>query len=287
MLDVGERNPVFQGIDSKYREMSEHGRNTRGRVKVSRVFRTGLVSVTFRNLAPEAIVAAAQEASLEGIEWGGDVHVPPEDVEQAERVTEMTKAAGLEIPSYGSYFRLAEQPVETFEPVLRTATILGAPNIRVWAGRLGSAQADATYHERARSDARRIAEMAAEAGITLSYEYHRNTLADSHEATLQLLNDVGRADVHTYWQPETDRSLEENKEALTALLPHLSHIHVFHWVGNERRALAEGADVWNEYFQTIRSTGRQHWALLEFVANDSLDSFRQDAATLNRLVQSA
>lgn len=249
------------------------------------VLRTGLVSVTFRKLPPSKIVELARDAALEGIEWGGDVHVPPDDPSQAERVAQLTREAGLDIPSYGSYFRLAEQDVEEFEPVLRTAKVLGAPNIRVWAGRQGSRDADAAYHKRVRLDSRRIAEMAADVGLTVSYEFHRNTVADTNEATLALLADVNRANLYTYWQVQTDLSHPGNQDALQSLLPSLSHVHVFHWVESERRLLAEGEEAWTDYVRIIRSTGRDHWLLLEFVKEDSVEALRHDAATLKSLVR--
>ena len=38
---------------------------------------TGLVSVTFRDKTPEEIISTVKQCGLEGIEWGGDVHVLP------------------------------------------------------------------------------------------------------------------------------------------------------------------------------------------------------------------
>lgn len=45
--------------------------------------KTGLVSVTFRQKSVEEIAALTAEAGLSGVEWGGDVHVPPGDREAA------------------------------------------------------------------------------------------------------------------------------------------------------------------------------------------------------------
>ncbi len=39
----------------------------------------GLVSVTYRALPPAEIIALTAAAGLKGIEWAGDVHVPPND----------------------------------------------------------------------------------------------------------------------------------------------------------------------------------------------------------------
>ena len=35
----------------------------------------GLVSISFRNESPKAIIDASKAAGLRAIEWGGDVHV--------------------------------------------------------------------------------------------------------------------------------------------------------------------------------------------------------------------
>jgi hypothetical protein len=44
------------------------------------MIQTGLVSITFRQLSPPAIIDLVRQAGLEGIEWGGDVHVPHGDL---------------------------------------------------------------------------------------------------------------------------------------------------------------------------------------------------------------
>ena len=63
---------------------------------------TGLASVTLRSLPCEAVIKAAVDAELQGIEWGGDVHVAPGDVSWAHRVGGLTRDAGLRVVSYGS-----------------------------------------------------------------------------------------------------------------------------------------------------------------------------------------
>lgn len=42
-----------------------------------------LTSVTFRRMKPEEILRVAARAGIEGIEWGGDVHVPAGDLAAA------------------------------------------------------------------------------------------------------------------------------------------------------------------------------------------------------------
>src|SRR5262245_17804648 len=71
----------------------------------TRYLSLGLCSVTLRACSIDEVVAVAVGAGLECIEWGGDVHVPPGDLEAARRARSATSAAGLRVASYGSYWR--------------------------------------------------------------------------------------------------------------------------------------------------------------------------------------
>ena len=70
--------------------------------------KAGLVSITFRQLSAEKIVGLVSAAGLQGIEWGGDIHVPHGDVKRAEEVKRMTLDSGLEVSAYGSYYKFQE-----------------------------------------------------------------------------------------------------------------------------------------------------------------------------------
>ena len=101
------------------------------------MFKTGIVSVTYRHLSSDEIISAARAAGLEAIEWGGDIHVPPEKIDIARAVGEATREAGLEVVSYGTYYRLGESGRDfkvKFAEALAAANALGAPSLRIWAG---------------------------------------------------------------------------------------------------------------------------------------------------------
>ena len=247
---------------------------------------SGMVSVTFRALAPDAIMALVRQAGLGAIEWGGDVHVPPGHHDLAAAVRGASEAAGIRIVSYGSYYRVGHDDPAAFEPVLDTAARLGAPMLRVWAGRVGSAQADEAQRARVILDLRRIARLAATRGVTVSTEYHANTLTDTCESALQLLDAAGEPNLRTHWQPVPQRSDAQNLVELTCLLPHLGHLHAFHLVGRERRPLAEARDAWKAYLAVAARSGRDHAVLLEFVADDDPARFLEEAGTLSALLDS-
>lgn len=227
----------------------------------------GLVSVTFRQLTVPEIVALVGRAGLAAVEWGGDVHVP--DVAAARDTAARCADAGIEVAAFGSYYRAGAG--EPFEGVLATTLALGAPRIRVWAGRLGSAGEP----DRAGvvADLARVAEMAAAEGVTVCLEYHANTLTDTLESTVDLLAEVPA--VRPYWQPPIGVSAADALAAVVALRPVTAH--VFTWTDTGRRLpLAAGEALWRPVLSAMGSG----YALLEFVPDDDPAAFARDAATL-------
>ena len=93
------------------------------------IIKGGIVSVTFRQLSPERIISLVSEGGLSAVEWGGDVHVPHGDLATARDVGRWTRNAGLEVASFGSYYKAGESEEAglPFTSVLETASALGAP----------------------------------------------------------------------------------------------------------------------------------------------------------------
>lgn len=248
----------------------------------------GLVSITFRKLTPQEIVRLARQGKIRGIEWGGDVHVPHGDFARAAEVRRLTEEAGLAVSAYGSYYRLDRSESEglPFGKVLETALALGAAVIRVWAGAKASATADAGYRRRIVAESLRIADLAAREKVTVAYECHGNTLTDTNESALELLKAAQHPALSTFWQPPVDQAVDYCADGLKSVLPWLRHLHVFFWgMGTGSLPLAEGADRWKRYLRLAQSSGRDHFAELEFVRNESPEAFLEDAATLNRWLE--
>ena len=241
--------------------------------------KTGLVSVTFRQKSVEEIAALTAEAGLSGVEWGGDVHVPPGDREAARRAAQLTRQAGLEVLSYGSYYRC--QPGEDFTPVLESALALGAPRIRVWAGTKPWEEASPQEREALAVQLGQAVDQAAAAGLALGLEYHRGTATQTVSGALELLKEIRACNVSCYWQPNPELTKEEHLAEIDALLPFLSNIHVFSWTKESLRLpLAAGEDCWLSYLNRIREGGKNRALILEFVKDDSPEQFRADAKSL-------
>ncbi len=247
--------------------------------------RTGLVSVSFRGLAPNQIIALAVEAGLDSIEWGGDIHVPPGDLENAKSVGECTRAAGLSVACYGSYYRLTAAEPGMARTVVRTAKALGAPLIRVWAGNLGSAEAGKAHRATICRNAQRIADLAAEENIDIAFEYHGGTLTDDALSAKELLEAVGRKNVGTLWQPPVNMSVGDCIDSIRTVAPWIRNIHTFSWNGTERLPLAEGAEKWRACLNEINRLPGERSLMLEFVRGDDPDQLIEDAITLRKWIK--
>ncbi|WP_432799536.1 sugar phosphate isomerase/epimerase family protein [Poriferisphaera sp. WC338] len=256
------------------------------------MIRTGLVSITFRQLSSKKIIELVSKAGLDAIEWGGDIHVPHGNLDQARDVRKQTDDAGLQIAAFGSYYKVGESETEglSFDAVLDTTCELDAPRIRVWAGSKGTDAASSIHWEKVIADGKRIAEKAAAAGKQIAFEFHGNSLTDHAAAAIKLHNDINHDNVKMYWQPLSHNMPQDPKDDLAAILPILGDIHVFAWLRGQdehhptRLALQEGYTQWVSYFKMIKDAEHNCTAMLEFAKNDSPDQFLADAATLKQLL---
>lgn len=240
--------------------------------------RPGLCSVTLRHLPPSAVLTVAAEAGLACVEWGADVHAPAEPLPALEALGRSTRASGLEVASYGTYWRATDDHPT---PLLDAAEALGCRRLRIWAGTSGSAEADRDERRRVVAAVRRLADEAAVRGQELAFEHHDGTLADTVGSTLDLLDEVDRPNVGTYWQPRVGERTGTALEGLLALLPHLRGVHVFSWwPGAERLPLVDRADLWTAVVDVLEAAGQDLDLLLEFLPGDDEGRLAGEAAQL-------
>lgn len=247
------------------------------------MFKTGIVSVTFRQLSSADVISAAKSAGLEAIEWGGDIHVPPCSTENAKAVGEATRAAGLETVSYGSYYRLGGSMAD-FEAAKAAAEALGAPSIRIWAGSKNACDTSEAERTELVRELRDCADSAARQGKVVALEYHQGTLTSDAASAVRLAEEVGRGNLSLCWQPNQFLSFERNAEDLELVLPFVSNVHVFAWEGYERLHLREHRVRWGRYLDILAASGRNHALLLEFVPDDDPACLPIEAAQLKAFI---
>ncbi len=253
---------------------------------------TGVASVSFRDNSPEEIIRASKEAGLQGIEWGGDIHVPAGDVLRARQVRKMTEEAGLIVTSYGTYYHLGEaaNPTAAFGDVLQCAEALGVTIVRIWGGKKGSAQLSDAEFSSLVKEAQLLCDLAAEKGITVSLECHNNTITDEYHAALRFLEAVDRRNMTTYWQPNQNFDEAYNLDSITALAKYITNLHVFQIRSEPDGSitsfpLEDGTEVWHKYLSLAQQVASPHSALIEFVYDDKLETLAPTAATLTRWVK--
>jgi 3-dehydroshikimate dehydratase len=253
--------------------------------------RLGLVSVTFRKLPVLEIISLVRENGLSGIEWGGDVHVPHGDLKKAQEVSKQMHDAGLQTAGYGSYFRVGNRrdtPNPPFEAVLESAIALQTKTIRVWPGTIGSAEADQAYRQQVAEETRSICDKAQSGGITISFEYHANTLTDTNQSALNLIQAIDHPNLRTLWQPVGSIPQDQAVQGLKSILQWLSNVHVNHRdpVSKDRVLLKGGESAWKEFLKVIPPE-KDRWLLLEFTKGDSRENFAEDVTTLKQWTEAS
>jgi len=259
------------------------------------MIKSGLVSISFRKFSVEKILNMCETAQLDCIEWGGDMHVPHGDVALAGKVAKMSSDAGIEIASYGSYYKAGDSETSPenklyFQQVLDSATALGTKTIRVWAGKVKSAEISDEQRKIIVDDLLRIGEMAKKQNIKIGMEFHGGTLTDCNASAISLKQELSDdSNVDFYWQPGAGFSDSECLDGIKALAPRVNNIHTFQWTldseGNVVKNLLESAkNRWTNFLNEIAKDSKDHAAMLEFILDDSEENFYKDAAALKQII---
>lgn len=248
----------------------------------------GLVSATFKEESPAYVLAALQKADLHAVEWSEKWHIPAGDTALARDLRDRTLAQGADIAAYGSYYRLGENSdlAKDFLPSLRNAAALGAPLIRIWGGGKASAELDADTRRKLAAEAKTVSDMAADSGIKIALEWHKNTVTDTNESAMAFLDEAAADNLYCLWQPTVALNMDERCAGLDMLEARgrLLNLHVYYWLEGKRRPFAEGLDEWRCYLQHV-DREEKRYGLLEFVLNNTEEQFLADAAEWKRLLQ--
>lgn len=244
----------------------------------------GLTSISFRGLDYKEIIEICVENSVDTIEWGGDIHVPPGDLKQAKKIGETTRAKGIKTPSYGSYYRLSqnENVEQSFLEILDTAEALGAKIIRIWTASTKEVKDLKELCEDNIIELKIICKMAAKRNMMIGLEYHRGTLTETKDMTLRILEGVQMKNLWTYWQMNPDISHLERLGEIKLLKEYICSVHVFYWIPGKdkdiRLPLFKGRQYWEEYWEVLKDCNCP--GILEFVKDDQIAQLQEDIKEL-------
>ncbi len=241
---------------------------------------TGVVSVSFRPLNPEEILQGMIKANLKYIEWGSDVHAPCTDEARLDALVELMKKYDITCSSYGGYFRLGVNPIEELPDYLKAAKKLGTNIVRIWAGKAKLEEMTPEWRKSMIEEGRKAAKLAEEAGIILCMECHRDTMTETKEYALELMEGVNSPNFRTYWQPNC-ATVEENVAFIRALKPYIVHLHVYNWKEGVKYPLGDAIDAWKTY---VAEFPEDHTLLLEFMPDGLIETLPREADSLRQIV---
>jgi 3-dehydroshikimate dehydratase len=263
--------------------------------------RFALCTISHREKLLEYVLNVAKDLGFEGVElWGREPHISEKfDENRVHAARKMIEDRGLSLCCLGSYVvfgpvRTRAEELAELEDTLYTARCLRAPIVRVWASDISAERASRRQWDKTVAEIQEACDRAARLNLVLAAEMHDDTLADSAEATLRLLEAVDRPNFKLNFQVAHRATDEAPQERLERVLDHVAHLHLrnftTHATENGERAvwapLSEGLVDYYPLLDTLASHGYAGCYALEFASregNGKRESLAADLAYLKGL----
>ncbi len=245
------------------------------------VFTVGLPEYT-----PEQAVTVLRELGYDGVEWrvidqsagtgtpgfwsGNRCTWPLETyVQDAPRIAALTREAGLELPSVGTYVTCED--LGAVERAMRGTAALGAPQLRVNVPKYDGSESYLKARDRAKSQYAEVAAMAREHGVRAVIEIHMGNLTPSASAAATFLDNFDPAYVGAIHDAGNMvyEGYEQYRLGLEVLGPYLAHVHLKNASWQVVGTRPDGSTEWRAGWATIK-TGIADMAAL-FQALRSVD----------------
>ena len=240
--------------------------------------------------ALEAILGLVAAAGFHALEvW--QYHLSTLDGAAVEALGERTRSLKVTFPIVGMYPALdLEGEAEAREwavvrALMQRAERLGARGVKVFAGRLGSADASAAAYRRSIAFARRLVALAGEHDLAVTAETHPDTLCDSVPATRRFLDAVADERLRLCYQPFDFASTERAVADYRALAERVTHVHLQGRRGGQISLLEEADIDYGAFLSTLEADGFSGDLSIEFVKGCVVD--RPAAFSLDRVLAQA
>ena len=265
--------------------------------------RFALCTISHREKLLEYALEVAKELGFDAVElWGREPHISEKfDENRVQAARRMIEDRGLQLCCLGSYVVFG--PVKTraeeladLDDTLYTARCLRAPIVRVWASDIASATANKKQWDRTAGEIQDACDLAARLNLVLAVEMHDDTLADTADSSLRLLEQVDRPNFQLTFEVAHRPTEEKPEQRLARVLPHVVHIHLRNYAslagedGERVRwvAISEGVV---DYLALIETLAEHHYKgcyALEFACregNGKRESLATDLAYLKSLLK--
>ena len=222
----------------------------------------GFTSTSFRQIKSlEKIVSIALDSGVDCIEWGGDIHV--KDVNTAEYAKKLCDNAGIEISSYGSYYRVGSKNHDQWKSICEIAKALGAKSVRVWLGNKDSEKTDESTYTELVEDGKEICRTASEYGLIVCPECHDNTYNNNTDAFLKIRKDIGCPNFKTYFQSRYKKK-EYDLDRIERTMPYTESVHISYSEQSREQFPFFKPEYIDELLEKIMSSGFDGNMLIEY-----------------------
>ena len=245
-------------------------------------FSLGLCSVSFRSHTPEDIIKECKKLSLDCIEWGSDVHAPCDNIENLQNIASLQNKYGIKCSSYGTYFILGKDSLDTLEDYINAAKILGTNILRLWCGEKGSSEYSYAEKEELISECIKASEIAQKHNAILCMECHNGSLTDTAASAVELMKRVNSPHFKMYWQTNIKGDEVLGLAEAKLLAPYTVNIHTFYWVDNVQKSLADGISTWKRYLNEFDG---EKSLLIEFVPGGKIETLNGEVNALKSIVK--
>ena len=277
-------------------------------------------TVGMPELTPEEAVATLRELGYDGIEWRVVDQAAAADgqpgfwagnrctwplssfLADAPRIAELSRGAGLEIPSIGTYVRCDDLPA--VEQAMEGVARLGAPQLRVNVPTYDGTVAYRELQDRAREQYHGVAELAARYGLKALFELPHGSIMPSASAAALFLQGFDPAHVGVIHDAGNMvyEGFESYRMGLEQLGPFLAHVHLKNAQWQPVGTRADGSTEWrcswapvsggivdmSALLRALRAVGYDGWVSFEdFSTVQPLpERLRDNLAFVKRVVAS-
>jgi sugar phosphate isomerase/epimerase len=255
--------------------------------------KVGLCTIAYQDRSLEEALERAAAAQFYGVElWGKPPHLPIGAGEAEGRALgEAIRAHGLEAAVFGSYLRGIEEPfAAASEGLLAVARGLRAPLVRVWAADRGSARADAALYALLARNLSALCARGAEIGLRFVLERHDNTLTDTIDSTLRLLEMAPAPNLGVNYQIAGDEDTGAALEGIRRLRGKIWNVHAQNHRREEDGALrpsdlVSGEIDYEQVVPSLRRAGYDGYLEIEFIRRGTIPSSQLDALAAERALR--
>jgi sugar phosphate isomerase/epimerase len=254
--------------------------------------KVALCTIAYQEQALEEALDRAAAMEFDGVElWGKPPHLPVAAGEAEGRaIGEAIRERGLEAAVFGSYLRAVEEPfAAAADALLAVARGLGAPLVRVWAADRGSDRADDAIYALTARNLTDLCRRGADLGLRFVLERHNNTLADTLDSTLRLLEMSAAPNLGVNYQILGGADTATAVAEIQHLAGRIWNVHA----QNHRREdgvsaasdLCSGEIDYEKVVDALHAVGYEGYLELEFIRRGTTPSAQLDALAIERAVR--